>query len=86
MYITLCCCFQSAPVCNARLTFTNTETEEITTLENVDISIADNNITFTTDSLTANVHYRVRVKAVNVHGPSVSKITISMSVDTVPLI
>ena len=53
------------------------DTEEIITLRDGDLTVADNNITFTTEQLKTNRHYNVTVRAFNSAGSTTSYVTIS---------
>lgn len=54
---------QSAPVCTSRVILEDLDTG--TSLGNTDVTISDNNVTFTTK---VNRHYSITVRAVNSRG------------------
>lgn len=68
----------SAPVCTAVLTFVDLDTGDTITLGTTDLTLEENNITFTAESglLTTNRHYDVTVTATNIAGSATSYITI----------
>ncbi len=66
-------------MCSAELTFVDVDTGETITLGSTDLTIAETNITFTTQQLRENHHYNVSVMASN----AVSSTVISKQ-NTVP--
>ena len=53
-------------MCSSELSFTDLDTQEIITLGAADLTIAENNITFTSELLTVNRHYNVSVSVKNI--------------------
>ncbi len=68
---------QSAPVCHAKLTFVDVDTEETITLGDADLTISETSIIFTTEQLRENRHYTVSVTASNIAGSAISHTVIS---------
>ena len=64
-------------MCNAGLTFEEIDTGESITLGDGELTIAGNNITFTTEQLTDNRNYSVGVNASSVAGSFTSYTTLS---------
>ncbi len=65
-------------MCTAVLTFVDLDAGDIITLGTTDVTLEENNITFTAESglLTTNRHYDVTVTAANIAGSATSYITI----------
>ena len=55
-------------MCSGELTFVDIDTGEIITLGDTDLTIAETNITFTTQQLRENHRYNVTVIASNIAG------------------
>ena len=68
---------KSAGVCSSELTFVDLDTEEIITLGDEELTIAGNNITFTTEQLKTNRHYNVTIRASNSAGSTTSYVALS---------
>jgi hypothetical protein len=66
--------FQSDLVCEAVLTFKDNVTGNYTTLDERNLDIGENNITFHADLLEPNRHYNVIVEASNARGLHFSSI------------
>ncbi len=64
-------------MCRAQLTFMDVDTGETITLEETDLTIAETNITFTTQQLRGNRCYTVTVTASNAAGSATSETMIS---------
>ena len=64
-------------MCSSELTFMDLDTGEIITLREGELTIADNNITFTFEQLSVNRHYNVTIRASNSAGSTTSYATIS---------
>ncbi len=64
---------QTAPLCTGELSFTDLDAAGVSvTLRNDDLTISENNITFTTEQLAVNYRYSVTITTRNIHGIGVS--------------
>lgn len=69
-------------MCSARLTFTDVYSgEDVLILEDSDIFIDANNISFSVEALETNIHYMVTVEASNVVGVNRSHFNLSKCVE-----
>ncbi len=64
-------------MCTAVLTFVDFDAGDIITLQDADLTLVGNNVTFTTDLLTTNRHYNITANASNSAGSSISHDSIS---------
>ena len=64
-------------MCSSELTFMDLDTGEIITLREGELTIVENNITFTAEQLRVNRLYNVTVRASNKAGSTTSYVTIS---------
>ena len=64
-------------MCSSELTFMDLDTGEIITLGDGELTIVENNITFTTEQLSVNRHYNVTVRASNKAGSTNSYVALS---------
>ena len=71
------CDVQSAPVCQAELTFEDINTGGVTTLRDIGLTIVRDIVTFNSQLLMSNRRYRVRVSASNVGNSALSELLIS---------
>ncbi len=71
---------QSSPVCNGEVSFMDVNTGKTITLNDTDLTIAETNITFTTQQLGENRRYNVTVTASNSCGQAISYTMISMCI------
>ena len=68
---------QSAPVCDAHLTFTDLDEGEIITIGDLNLTVAGNGVVFTSEQLKRNRLYNVTITASNINGSATSNTRIS---------